>query len=174
MAGVVLFLIAPSVARSILFHYSFGALLSILLLVVFIVRRPKSVGVTVAGVASLILSRGATLLGLPPIVLDTPTLALLAACVALFGVIVVYVWDPMSNPRLVNVVQWALQAGALCAVMASVTLWPVGVALAAALLLIHLLAHALCSCGCGPCGLCGGRKRRCVRRLPARPGPRVG
>lgn len=111
-------------------------------------RSPKYVGAPLVGLVGLFLAKGSEVFKVP-LLLDTQTLTIALVLTSLIGIVVVYMWNPMSNPRLVNVLQWAMQGVGLVCVAASVHLPAVGIALAVCVLILYLLCGACC-CGTKP------------------------
>jgi hypothetical protein len=150
LVGITLFVFAPSLSRSVAFHYSLGSMIAVLLLTIYVVRRPKLLGTVTVGVA------GAAIMGSNRFAHSGSHLAAaLTVAAILIGCIAVYLYDPTSNERLCNVVQWSLQAISLAFIVLSVSHLLSGVVIAGTVFVVNALSLSCSSFSCCT-------RRRCV------------
>ncbi len=105
--GALVFFNGATLGRSALVHYSIGSLLAVTVAFTFILRRPKSAGMPVlGGVFGLVFaSRSQDTLAH----VGKYAVVLVLAVAVLGGAALVYVYNPKSNPRICNVIQWSVQ-----------------------------------------------------------------
>jgi NEMP family len=143
LMGIMLFVFAPSLSRSVAFHYSLGSMIAVLLLAIYVVRRPKLLGSVTVGVA------GAAIMGSNRFAHSGSHLAAALTIIAiLIGCVAVYLYDPTSNQRLCDVVQWSLQVMALSFIVFSVSHLLSGVIIAATVGVVNALSSSFSNWNC--------------------------